>query len=427
MKSIKYIIAILILMTLSSAQEKLTLEKAVSIALEKNFSIKISRKNAEISKNNAHPGRAGLLPRVDLSADIHHTDVETKTALAVVSDNSTLTSAGISTSYTLFNGLSNFNNYDKLKKLGKVGELQNRLVIENTILNVVQSYYNLALFKENTKIAMEALEISQKRFDRVFNQNKYGSANKIEVLNAQVDLSSDSVNYFNTKLLYDDAKRNLSVLLNRNQDDNYEIDPSVIFEKVFEYKTLLSKTMQNNSELLLANEDVQIADLDKSIAGAGYMPTIDLSASYGYNQREPNWRVGMDDPNSSFSAKLSLRYNLFNGKQTDIQNQNATIALENKKLSFADTRNKIERDLANAFNAYKNNLFILDVQKRNLKTAEANFNRTQELYKLGQATTIMFREAQLNLIRSKNSYTSAKFNAKNAEVKVLKISGELIK
>lgn len=418
---------ILIISACIIAQEKLTLKDAISIALENNYSIQISRKNAKISKNNIHPGNAGLLPRVDLSAEMNYTDTETKSAAGTINDQSTLNSAGVSASYTLFNGLSNLNQYYRLKKQGKIAELQNKLLIENTLLNVVQSYYNVALANENLIISEEALEISKQRYERVKNQNNYGSANKIEVLNASVDLSSDSVSYFNTKLFYDDAKRNLNVLLGKNVDDDYIVDLDVSFIVELDYNNLLSQAFQNNSEILLTQEEVKVADLDKSIAAAGYLPTLDLSASYGYNQREPNLNFGMDDPNSSFAAKLSLKYNLFNGMQTSIKNQNAEILLDNKKLNQIDTKNKINRDLSMAFNAYKNNLFVLDVQKRNLKTAEANFERTKELYKLGQTTTIVFREAQLNLIRSKNSLTAAKFNAKNAEVKVLKISGNLIK
>ena len=226
--------------------------------------------------------------------------------------------------------------------------------------------------------------------------------------------------------MYDQSKRNLNVLLNYKGEE-YIINPKVVFEHNMNYNQLLEWTMNNNSELLLARENVSIADLDKNIAVSGYMPTLDLSASYGYNQRDENWKIGLEDPNSSFTAKLTLRYNLFNGMQTEINRQNSIISYENKKLDLEDSENNVKRDLSNAFNSYKNNLFILEVQERNLTTAEANFKRTQELYKLGQATTIMFREAQLNLIRSKNSFNSAKYTAKTSEAKLLQVSGRLIK
>ena len=55
-----------------------------------------------------------------------------------------------------------------------------------------------------------------------------------------------------------------------------------------------------------------------------------------------------------------------------------------------------------------------------------NFNRTQEKYKLGQATSIEFRQAQLNLINSELNRNQAKYAAKIAELTVLQLSGELL-
>lgn len=427
MKLLKYIFILNLFIISATAQEVITLEKAVNLALNKNLSIKISKKNYEISQNNIHPGNAGLLPRLDLTADVNYTDAETTSSVGTIAQQSTLTNAGINASYTLFNGLSNIKSYTRLQKLGNVGEIQHKLTTENVILSVIQSYHSMALANENMNIAKQALEISENRYNRVVNQNKYGSANKIEVLNAKVDLSSDSISYYNSKLAYINSRQNLNVLLNLEQGYEYTVESKVSFIPEMLYEDLLNDTRKGNSELLLAKEEIKIADLDKQIAGAGYMPTLDLSANYGYNQRGNDFNVALDDPNYSFGAKLSLKYNLFNGMQTSIKNQNAAIAVENKKTSLADTKNKVERDLAIAFNSYQNNLFIMDVQERNLETAKANFKRTEELYKLGQATTIRFREAQLNLIKSKNNLASARYNAKNAEVKVLKIAGKLIK
>ena len=141
MKMLKYILFAILTVGIISAQETLTLENAVNIALNKNLNIQVSKQNAEIAKNNAHPGNAGLLPRIDLTAEVLHSDLNNKTAGGTVKDITTTTSAGISASYTLFNGLVNFNSFYKLEKLGKVGEIQNKLIIENTIFAVIQSYF----------------------------------------------------------------------------------------------------------------------------------------------------------------------------------------------------------------------------------------------------------------------------------------------
>lgn len=45
-------------------QEKLSLQEAISIALQNNYDIKLIKNEAEIAKNNANWGNAGMLPMV---------------------------------------------------------------------------------------------------------------------------------------------------------------------------------------------------------------------------------------------------------------------------------------------------------------------------------------------------------------------------
>ena len=82
--------------------------------------------------------------------------------------------------------------------------------------------------------------------------------------------------------------------------------------------------------------------------------------------------------------------------------------------------------MENNYQAYKNSLFVLKVQQKNLQPAQLNFNRTKELYDLGQVTTTQFREAQLNLIYAKNNILSAKYDAKINEIQLLRLSGKLL-
>lgn len=54
-----------------------------------------------------------------------------------------------------------------------------------------------------------------------------------------------------------------------------------------------------------------------------------------------------------------------------------------------------------------------------------NFDRTQELFQLGQVTTTQFREAQLNWIRAELRLINEKYTAKFAEVELYRLSGTL--
>ena len=86
----------------------------------------------------------------------------------------------------------------------------------------------------------------------------------------------------------------------------------------------------------------------------------------------------------------------------------------------------LDRNVNNAWAFYENALFVLEAEKKNLLTNHRNFDRTLEQQKLGQITSIEFRQAQLNLLNAELNFNQAKYSAKTAELALLQISGDLM-
>ena len=55
-----------------------------------------------------------------------------------------------------------------------------------------------------------------------------------------------------------------------------------------------------------------------------------------------------------------------------------------------------------------NKLEIFNIQEKNIVTAQNNFERTQEKFKIGQVNSIEFRQAQLNLLNAELSRNARK-------------------
>ena len=86
----------------------------------------------------------------------------------------------------------------------------------------------------------------------------------------------------------------------------------------------------------------------------------------------------------------------------------------------------IQNNLKNTWENYQNQLFILSAQEKNVLTSQDNFNRTEDRYKLGQVTSIEFRQAQINLLNAKTAFNNAKFDAKLIEIQLLQLSGDIL-
>ena len=128
----------------------------------------------------------------------------------------------------------------------------------------------------------------------------------------------------------------------------------------------------------------------------------------------------------TLSGGLNLSWNLFDGGATITRVRNAKVNLETQQLQKENILLSIQRDFDNAWDDYMNKLEIYNIQEKNIITAQNNFDRTQEKFKIGQVNSIEFRQAQLNLLNTELSRNQAKYAAKLAELQLLQISGELL-
>jgi outer membrane protein TolC len=189
----------------------------------------------------------------------------------------------------------------------------------------------------------------------------------------------------------------------------------------------MENAMDNNVTVLQNEGFIRSSEYDIVVSKSGYLPQINLNAGYNWDQRD-NGPVSFFQKQKSngLATGLSLSWNLFDGGFTRTRLQNSKIALDNQRIIQTQQEQNIQRDVSNAWGIYQNSLFVLSAETKNLVTNQRNFERTQEQYKLGQITSIVFREAQQNLLLSQLNYNRAKYDAKVAELALLQLSGGLL-
>jgi outer membrane protein TolC len=418
--------------SLSTKAPVLSFRNAITTALRSNPQVIVARNNTQMAENKAHIGNAGLLPSVNLTGSSDYTNTDhpgsqgNNTTLSS-SDVVSSTSAQISASYTLFDGLANISRYQLLTSESRQSELEARDQIENILINVSNAYYGAASALENLRIAQHLLSISRERLERAKQKALFGQGGTIDVLAAQVDFNSDTVTVVNAKFNWEEAKRNLNLLLDRDISTPFTVEEGVTFAELESMNAMLQKAYQSNASYRFTVEALEQARLSKNIATSAYLPRLDLSTSYGYSQTADEFKLSLNDPTRSWGARATLSFNIFDGFQRLTDNKNASIRVRNQELLQQQARRELERKLSNAFESYRNSRIVLDLERRNLSSARVNFQRTKELFSLGQVTSIRFREAQLNLIQAETNLSTARYNAKLDEIELMRITGNLVK
>lgn len=434
MKKLIYIVLMLSVGFPLLAQDTLNLDQSIQIALENNYGILIAKNDVQVSKNNAHIGAAGMLPIVSLSGSGTYQNSASKVEFAspelpnidATGAQSTNYAAGINANYMLYNGGRNKANYKVLVRSAGLSEAQSNATIEATISQVASAYYTVARLALSYHTLQENLDISQTRLSRAMNQQEFGAANKLMVLNAEVDINTDSTNLLTAFYNLENAKRSFNRLIGRAIGAPFVLDIGLSFEDLISLEALLENALANNIQLRIAEYNRQISSLNMQIAKGAYMPSLALNAGYNYSLTKNDASFITSQSGLGLSVGASLNFDIFAGNTRKVNEQNAKIRLENSHYQLEDAKLNLERDLSNAYYTYQNNLTQLRLEEKSLLAANENFNRTQDALKLGQGTSLQFREAQLNLQRAKDRLNDLKYTAKLSEIEVLRLSGKLI-
>lgn len=443
----KYIQFILILLVFNfkdiRAQQLLSKEAALRLTLENNFGIQMTRNINKINENNSELLNTGFLPNVALSGGGNFTasDSEISFPGQFLEDGTPRPNvnfndqearrynAGVNLNYILFDGLGRKYTYKRLKEQYALSELQLRETIEQTILQLFSVYFEVARLTESTANFKQTLVVSKQRQQRAETAFAFGQINKLAVLNAQVDVTNDSINFLQANQQLDNAKRDLNLIINQPIETELAVETNLYFIPEIQIEQWLQTASQFNVSLLQQQSNSQINAYDVKVSQSGYLPTLGLNGSYGWNLNQSPASAffpGTNNTTLSLGLGATLSWNLFDGGRTITQVKNAKIAMENQRIQEEETKLTFERNLRNAQQSYQNAVNIYSIQSKQVETGTYNFERSQAQYRLGSITAIEFRQAQINLRNAQLQRAAAKYQAKLAELNLIQLSGQLL-
>jgi outer membrane protein len=416
-----------------SGQEILTLPEAVRIGLENNYSIVIQKNDAQVASNNNTIGNAGFLPAINLNATQNNTISNThqETFSGTVKDISGATNrnlnAGIQLSWTLFDGFSMFVGKNMLNVLEEMGETEARITIENTLSSIILNYYGIIQQQKLIQVLQDAAGLSLERKNIMEARIALGAGSEIMLLQSTVDLNTDSINLIQEMASVQQTMADLNRLLARNPEVRFTLSDSITLNGALSFDSLLVKSKSQNSDLLIAHNNVALNSLAVKDAQSQRYPRLNLNAGYNYNQL--NSQTGFASYNQSLgpSFGLTLTYPLFDGFNINRTIKNAKVELNTMETYLKDTDLGIHTELYKLYIDYTTNLRIVGIELLNQEVARQNVEVAYEKYRLGSINDIELRETQKKYIDAQYQLLLSQFQAKKAEVELLRISGELVK
>ena len=429
----KIILTLCACATLATAQAQvISLKECLERGLEKNYSIRITRGQEEISRNNATLANAGYLPTVDLnggyklsnsSSDSKPADGET------VRQRNTLdhsANAGIGLNWTIFDGFNISTTYKQLKELERMGQTNTRIAIEDFIATLASEYYNFIQQRIRLKNYFYAVKLSKERLRIVEERYHIGSFSRLDYQQAKVDFNADSAQYLKQQEVVITSRIALNELMAEEQvyTPLITLDSTITADMTLNFTDLWNNTLANNAELLKADQNSNLAKLDyKKVLSRNY-PYLKLNAGYdyGYNKYEQS---SYRTRNSwGWNGGVSIGMNLWNGNRRR-EKRNAKIEIANAQLQHQQLELALKADLGNLWQAYQKNIELLNLEEQNLISARENHEIATERYMLGDLSGFEMREAQQSLLDAEERLLTAQYNTKICEISLLQISGRI--
>jgi outer membrane protein len=428
-------ICFLILMLASfhvRAQDTLTLQQAVDLGLKNNYSIIIARNTEQLAKNNNSLGNAGFLPEVNVNYNNTNGITNSRTVLAsgITREgngvNTNNTSANALVNWTVFDGFNMFINKNRLEELQKSGEWQARMNIENTASEIIITYYSIVQQQKLLLVIRNAIDLSTQRLKLTRQMKTIGSGTEQAIFQAMVDVNADSTALLQQLALIRNTKSDLNRLLSREITTEFEVTDNIPISQDLNYAELASGMEKENAQLLVARANMNIAQYVIRTYQSEYYPSVNLFGGYNYVKNQNPISAAPLNQSQGLTYGLTATINLFNGGTTKLNVQNSKVLLQSNKLQYEDTKLSLQNQLYKSYNNYSTNLQLYKIQKANVEIAKKDVEISMARYRLGNITDIDLRIIQQKLIDAENKLITSQYAAKQAEIELKRLSGQLL-
>ena len=416
---------------MAGAQNVLTINNAIDMAMKKNFDIKVMRSQADISKINNTPGNAGMLPTVGLngSGSVGYNNVHQKLSSGTVNNYSsqlaTSVGAGVEMSWTLFDGGRMYATKNKLAQLQALGELQFNEQVLQTIYNVVAAYYDIVCQKQQLETILKVIGYNKQRVLIARTGFNAGTLAKTELLQANIDLNVAKEDSISQQYAISETKKNLNFLLGQDISTPIEVSESIPASAVPDKNDMLLKIESSNASLLALQKQIDVSKLVIKEAERWYRPTFNLQG--GYSVALSHYSQGGTKSNRTFGPEIggTLSIPLYTAGESKRKIAVARTEQLIAQYNLDNTRLQITKELLSAYDDFENQQKMLQIERDNNRMASENMEICLQRLRLGQTTSLEVHQAQESFAQSSARLINFEYNLKIKETKLKQLVSDL--
>jgi len=399
---------ILFLFIFNPANANNDLQFYIDSALKNNLLLNAERKNQKSVKQNVNISRSEFLPSISLSGDHTSSQSTNKTnrSGSSLSDSSLDTeTTTVSIDQKIFQGFKGYNSLRKSQLEAKQAELRLKQVEQQTILDTVSAYFDFIFKTKNEQFNLSNVNLFERQVEFDGARLQKGEITLTDLAQSESSLAGANAKLINakTKLLASKTKferviREKILINSINPSKKVEVDLPSTLQEANNIARL------NNSDLLIAKLDYQIAEKNLNIEKARLSP----SASINYSKSENKDYSSTIDDLDQETVKATITWPIIKGGENISSIKRSSLKKQRSLLLSEDAENKVITETSNAWSNYQSSKSVLIATEAQLKAAEiANEGITLEYDSGNTRTTLEVIQSRSLLLDARIAFAKA--------------------
>jgi outer membrane protein len=416
------------------SQEKWSLDQVIGEVLKNDFGIQISKIDSAIAANNNNPGAAGYLPTINAFVDQNFTISSARQEFLSGQVNEAENAqnrsfdVGVELNWTFFDGFKMFATDKKLDKLEEYSQMSLRAQMEMKIYEASVAFYTLYTLQEMESIYSDAIELSQSRIDYVQKQINNGTASKVQLSQAKLDLIADSSAFLDNKRAVTEVSTTLNTLLARDQNTTLELTGELKkLEELLTWDELIKNAKEQNTTLLQSKSMIAISELEQKEAKSRFYPQLSFYSAYSFGSSVNE--VGFLSSNRSYgpSFGITAQWSILDQLSCVTQVRNAKLNKESAEIIAQQEELLLEKSLYEAYNIYEFAEEKINFERRNAEQTEEIAEITKKAYEAGTVNPFELREIQYGIVEARGRLLQAQLEYMTTQLNISLLIGDFQK
>lgn len=413
---------------------RLNLEKAITLALENNETVLISKNDVKTAGAQIREAWAEALPEIIFTGAYTRNIKRPVIFLPAIFffpdrglDEQIPITIGSKNAYSFF-----FTIEQPIYQAGKVSagikaarlykKFSNegvRAVEDNIIFAVKKSFYTVLLNQQLLDINQQSLDQSLAHLINTRKLFMQGQVTELDTLRAWVD-------YTNLQPLVIWAENNLRMaenqlkeLIGLKLEDKIDLDGALEFAPGNGISTaeVFEEALQKRPELKQLEYQTGLYRQNMIITRADLLPNLSFRGLFQYDAQSEKFDFGPGLQNS-ISAAIRLEVPIFNGFRTPAKMQQARLDYENSQLQLQMFKDQLKTQIEGILLNLKEAAKRVQVQQHAIDQAERALWLAERQYNEGVGTRIEIGDARLALNLTKTNYVQAVYDYQVAQAEL---------